>query len=126
MNWTTVLLGLALLAAIFWLRRGGQISTKDALECLKKGALVVDVRTPNEFSSGHLPSAVNLPLDEIEGSAARRLRDKSQLLLLHCQSGVRSGVAQKKLRAMGYENAFNLGSFARASQIVEEKFATFG
>jgi rhodanese-related sulfurtransferase len=54
------------------------------------------------------------------------VRDKNQALLLHCQSGVRSGVARKKLIALGYPNAFNLGSYGRAMQIVNEKFATFG
>jgi rhodanese-related sulfurtransferase len=49
----------------------------------------------------------------------RRVRDKNQALLLHCQSGMRSGVAKKKLKALGYANAFNLGSYGRAAQIVD-------
>jgi rhodanese-related sulfurtransferase len=126
MNWTTVLVGLAVVAAFFWLRRASQISTTDALEYLKKGALVIDVRTPGEFASGHLANAINLPLDQIEASIPRRVRDKDQVLLLHCQSGMRSGVARKRLRALGYANAFNLGSYARAAQIVNKRFATFG
>jgi rhodanese-related sulfurtransferase len=117
---------LAVVAAFFWLRRASQISTTDALEYLKKGALVIDVRTPGEFASGHLANAINLPLDQIEASIPRRVRDKDQVLLLHCQSGMRSGVARKRLRALGYANAFNLGSYARAAQIVNKRFATFG
>jgi hypothetical protein len=39
---------------------------------------------------------------------------------------MRSGVARKRLRALGYANAFNLGSYARAAQIVNKRFATFG
>jgi phage shock protein E len=86
---------------------------------LKSGALVIDVRSASEFSSGHLPNAINLPLGEIESSLPRRVQDKSQVLLLHCHSGMRSGVARKKLIAIGYSNAFNLGSYGRAAQIVK-------
>jgi rhodanese-related sulfurtransferase len=81
--------------------------------------LVIDVRSAGEYSSGHLPRAINLPLDDIEVSLPRRVRDKNQALLLHCQSGMRSGVAKKKLKALGYANAFNLGSYGRAAQIVD-------
>ena len=126
MNWTTVLFAVGLVAIFIWLRGSRQISTHDALEQLKQGALVIDVRTPGEFASGHLANAINLPLDEIEAAIPRRVRDKNQALLLHCQSGVRSGVARKKLIALGYPKAFNLGSYGRAAQIVNEKFATFG
>jgi rhodanese-related sulfurtransferase len=39
-------------------------------------------------------------------------------VLLHCQSGMRSGLAMKKLKRLGYANVFNLGSYSRASHIV--------
>ena len=51
----------------------------------------------------------------------QRVRDKHQVLLLHCQSGMRSGAAKKKLKDMGYLRAFNLGSYARAAQVVSGK-----
>jgi len=121
MNWTVVLIVVAVLAVIFLLKRSGQISAKDAAAHLKQGALVIDVRSAAEYSSGHLPNAINLPLGEIESSLPRRVRDKDQVLLLHCQSGMRSGVAKKKLHEMGYRNAFNLGSYGRAAQIVSGK-----
>jgi len=121
MNWTSVLIALAVLAILFFLKRPGQISSKDAQARLKSGALVIDVRTPAEFSSGHLPGAINLPLDGIEASLPRRVQDKNQVLLLHCQSGMRSGVAVKKLKGLGYTNAYNLGSYLRAEQIVSGK-----
>lgn len=121
MNWTSILIAFAVLVLLFLLRRSGQISVKDAQTHLKSGALVIDVRTSTEFSSGHLPGAINLPLDEIETSLPRRVPDKNKVLLLHCQSGTRSGVAKKKLVALGYANAFNLGSYGRAAQIVGSK-----
>jgi len=67
---------------------------------LKSGALLVDVRTASEFNSGHLPDAINFPLDEIEVKLPRRVKDKNQAVLLHCQSGMRSGVAMKQLKSL--------------------------
>jgi rhodanese-related sulfurtransferase len=110
-----------MLAAIILLRRSGQISPAEAAAHLKKGAMVIDVRTAGEFASGHLPNAINLPLDEIESTLPRRVKDKNQVLLLHCQAGGRSAEATKKLIALGYLNAFNLGSYSRAAQIVKDK-----
>jgi len=121
MNWIAICIILAVFLAFLLLKRTGQISAKEALAHLKSGALVIDVRTPSEFSSGHLPSAINLPLDQIETALPRKVRDKSQVLLLHCQSGMRSGVAKKKLNALGYSNAYNLGSYGRAAEIVSKR-----
>jgi len=103
------------------IKQSGQISAKDALEKMKTGALVIDVRSPGEFSSGHLTKAINIPLDEIETALPKRVQDKNQVLLLHCASGMRSGMAKNKLNGMGYTNAFNLGSYGRATGIVDGK-----
>jgi rhodanese-related sulfurtransferase len=119
MHWIAILIIAAVVAAIFMLKQSGQIASDDALAFLKNGALVIDVRSRGEFNSGHLPAAINLPLDEIETALPSCVKDKNQVLLLHCQSGMRSGMARQKLKGMGYPNTFNLGSLARAQQIVE-------
>lgn len=122
MNSTTTLLILAVvLLLFFFLRRGNNLSPERAQAYLKEGGLVVDVRSAREFSSGHLPQAINIPLDDIEAAVPRRIPDKNRVLLLHCQSGMRSGVASKKLKNLGYANAFNLGSYSRAAQLVGKK-----
>jgi phage shock protein E len=121
MNWTGLLILAAIFVVFFLFRRTGLISAKDARAHLKNGAQVIDVRTAGEFVAGHLPIAVNLPLSEIETNWPRRIKDKNQVLLLHCQSGMRSGAARKKLIALGCPNAFNLGSYARAERIVGGK-----
>jgi phage shock protein E len=121
MSLTSLLVVLAVFVAIYLLKRSGQVSSKEALAYLRSGALVIDVRTPGEFSSGHLPGAINFPLDEIDTELPGRIKDRRQVLLLHCQSGMRSGAAMKKLKAIGYLNVFNLGSYGRAAQIVESK-----
>jgi rhodanese-related sulfurtransferase len=117
----TAIIIVIVLAAFILLRRAGQISSKEALAHLNHGALVIDVRTPSEFSSGHLPSALNIPLYQIETTLPRRVKDKSLVLLLHCQSGIRSGLAKRKLKELGYSNAFNLGSYGRAADIVSNE-----
>lgn len=118
MKWAPLLIIAAILLVIVLLKKSSQIAAKDAAAYLKDGALVIDVRSPGEFDSGHLPTAINIPLDELESAMPRRVTDKSQVLLLHCQSGMRSGIAKQKLKGMGYTNAFNLGSFSRARDIV--------
>jgi len=111
-----VVLALALLYIIY--RRSGQIPRKAAAEHLKNGALVIDVRSAAEFDSGHLSQAINMPVDEIETFATSQVKDKHRVLLLHCQSGIRSGMATKRLARIGYSNVFNLGSYERAFRIV--------
>jgi phage shock protein E len=119
MNWTAILIVAAIFAVFFILKKSGQISAEAARAHLKSGALVVDVRSPGEFASGHLSPAVNIPLDEIESAVPKRVQDKKQVLLLHCASGIRSGMAARKLKSLGYPNVFNLGSYGRAKAIVE-------
>jgi len=117
MSWsTTLILGLVP-AAFFGLKRLGLISTEAARTHLKRGALVVDVRSAEEFKAGHLPNVVNIPLGELQNTLPRRVADKNRVLLLRCLSGTRSGIARRKLRDMGYQNVFNLGSLARARKI---------
>jgi phage shock protein E len=121
MNWTTILIIGVIVFAFLIMSKGGQISTKDAVAYLKNGALVIDVRSPGEFSSGHFTNAINIPLDAVTTGVPERVKDKSQVLLLHCQSGMRSGVAQKKLISLGYTNTFNLGSYSRAESILKQR-----
>jgi phage shock protein E len=123
MNWTTILIIAAIAVGIFMIKKSGQISAQDALAHLKNGALVIDVRSPGEFNSGHLARAINIPLDEIETAVPKRVTDKNQVLLLHCASGMRSAVAKSKLKGLGYTNAFNLGSYGRAEGIMNQSAA---
>lgn len=120
MNWIPILILAAAVAVVFLLKKAGQISAREAVAHLKNGALVIDVRSPGEFGAGHLSKAINIPLDEIENSVPKRVKDKKQVLLLHCASGMRSGMAKGKLKGMGYPNVFNLGSYARTESILRQ------
>lgn len=85
-------------------------SLSQAAEEAKSNADVklVDVRTPEEFRMGHVPGALNLPLDDLQ-AAGRLLADKNAQLYLYCASGARSAMAVGMLKRMGYANCFNAG-----------------
>jgi len=118
-----IVIGIVLLLAVvafFLLQRRGQIPPAQADEWLKKGALVIDVRTEGEFQERHLPNVINIPLDRLEKEIARHAPKKEQPLLLHCRSGTRSSMGTSKLRDLGYENVFNVGSYGQAAAILAE------
>jgi phage shock protein E len=117
-SWVGFLIVLVLAIAYMYIKRSGQISSKEAAEYLRNGAMLIDVRSVNEFESGHILQAYNMPLDRIEVMVPGAVRDKNKVLLLHCSTGVRSGIAKKKLEGMGYKNVFNLGSYDRAGKVV--------
>ena len=73
----------------------------DARAWVADGALLLDVRTPQEFVAGHLPGAVNLPVQELPF----RLKDvpAGQKVVVYCRSGARSAVAKKLLQTDGHE-----------------------
>jgi phage shock protein E len=113
-----VILLAILIAGALPLKAGSDLPEKEAREYLKHGALVVDVRTVREYKAGHLTNAVNIPLAELKEKLPGVATNKSAVILLHCQTGGRSGKAERELRAMGYTNAFNIGSYERAKDIV--------
>ena len=117
MDWHFFLIVGLMVAAMLALKRLGLVSVETARGYLKQGAIVVDVRSAEEFRAGHLSNVINIPLGELQTSLPRRVSDKNQILLLHCRSGTRSSIARRALKSMGYVNVFNLGSFARARRI---------
>jgi len=117
MSWSRILIIGLVLAAFLGLKRLGLVSAGVARKYLKEGALVVDVRSTGEYRAGHLPHTVNIPLGELQNSLPCLVSDKNRVLLLHCLSGTRSGMAKRVLKAMGYTRVFNLGSLGRAQKI---------
>ena len=73
-------------------------------------ALIVDVRTPEEFKESHLKNAINIPVDEIEDRFAEEVtKDKEQKVFVYCKSGVRAINAMEKLKTMGYFKIYSIG-----------------
>ena len=122
MDPSTVLLLVAaglVVAAWFVVRRLTLIPLGQARELLARGAAVIDVRSPAEFDAGHVPHAINLPLDTLTERIQAVVNDKEAPLLLHCLSGGRSALAQRRLRRLGYTQVHNLGSLDRAQSLAE-------
>ncbi|MCL2022250.1 MAG: rhodanese-like domain-containing protein [Betaproteobacteria bacterium] len=72
---------------------------------------LIDVRTPQEFSEGHLVGAVNIEYQEIVAKISSVTSDKNARIELYCRRGRRSEIALDSLRAVGYQNAVNIGGF---------------
>jgi phage shock protein E len=83
--------------------------------------LVIDVRTPAEFNSGHIAGAVNVPLDQLPSRIGGVVQDKSTPVAVHCQGGYRSAKARTVLEQEGYTHVQDLGSLAHARQVIEGK-----
>lgn len=71
--------------------------------------VVIDVRTADEYRSGHVREAVNVPYDEIAGRIAALAPDRNTRIVLYCRSGRRSAVAEQTLRQLGYQRIENQG-----------------
>jgi len=75
------------------------------------GAVLLDVRTYQEYRSGHIPGSQNVPLQAID-RVEERLENKDTPLYVYCQSGARSRQAARILKQMGYSNVNNIGGIA--------------
>lgn len=76
-----------------------------------QGAVLIDVRTREEYSYGHIPGSKNLPLQQIE-KIESLVSDKNTPVFVYCHSGSRSGRAQSILKGMDYTRVTNIGGIA--------------
>lgn len=72
------------------------------------GAVLLDVRTPDEYRQGHIEDSVNLPLDRIS-KAPGKIPEKTTPIFVYCLSGARSSQAASSLKSMGYTQVVNIG-----------------
>jgi len=88
-----------------------RISMDEAIQMMaeEENYIILDVRRADEFASGHIPGAINVPNESIGEKPIPELPDKSQLILVYCRSGNRSKQASAKLAAMGYTNIVEFG-----------------
>ena len=77
----------------------------------KENAVVVDIRSVEDFKKGHLLGSINIPVAKIDkGSFSSIEKDKNSPIIMVCDSGTRSSGAAKKLVAAGFENVSNLAT----------------
>jgi len=73
-----------------------------------KDAILVDVRSPQEYKEGHLNGSINLPLYDIEKDCKKILPNKENTIIIYCQSGNRSKRAIEILKKENYTNLYNI------------------
>ena len=88
-----------------------QVTTEEAVNIMQteENYVILDVRTAQEFASGHIPGAALLPNEIIGTEDIPLLPDKDQLILVYCRSGNRSKQAAEKLAQLGYTNIVEFG-----------------
>jgi phage shock protein E len=107
-----LLIGLAVVLGFILYKRAGQVSGAEAQKLVSGGALLLDVRTAEEFAQGHIPQAKNVPVRDL---AARmpEVGDPGRVVVVYCSAGVRSAVARSMLKSRGFGRVFNLGPMSR-------------
>ena len=74
----------------------------------------IDVRSADEYNSGHVSEAVNIPHTEIAEDISSLTGEKDALIYVYCRSGRRSGIAKTTLEGLGYTQVVNVGGFDQA------------
>ena len=87
----------------------GETVTPEILVAIESQALIVDVRTPEEFADGHYPGAINIPHETIVDGLNQLGVTTDTAVILYCRSGNRSGQAEQVLQEKGFTEARNAG-----------------
>jgi rhodanese-related sulfurtransferase len=102
-------IGVAIIAAAFFWWKRADLDRNQAHELVAGGALLVDVRSPAEFASGHIDGARNVPVGEI-AQRVSELGATDRPVIVYCASGTRSAMAKRTLTRAGFARVYNLGS----------------
>ena len=94
------------------------LDVSDSWTKIEAGATVIDVRSAEEFASGHLRNAINIPHDQIDSRVQELGDNKQKAIILYCKSGRRAGLAQESLKAHGFTNSNNAGAY---NSLAEQK-----
>ena len=82
----------------------------DYADLIKKGAVILDVRTKGEYDGGHIKGSINIAVDQLRNNL-QKLKDKNKPVITCCASGMRSATAKNILKANGYAQVYNGGSW---------------
>ncbi len=87
----------------------------DLRQLIKEGAVILDVRTKGEYQGGHVKGSINIPLDQLNGQLSKL--KKEQAVITCCASGMRSGAAKSVLKANGFTQVHNGGSWMAVDRL---------
>ncbi len=114
-NWKTIISMAIIALSIHTFLQMGNTSPaadkKTVKEWIAGGALIVDVRTPQEFAAGNYKGSINIPLSDIEKNL-NKFGDKERKIIVYCRTGNRSGHAKKILESNGFTNVLNGGGLS--------------
>ncbi len=82
----------------------------DYADLVKRGAIILDVRTKNEYSDGHIKGSINVAVDQLSNNLSK-LKDKNVPIITCCASGMRSASAKSILKSNGFTDVHNGGSW---------------
>lgn len=104
MNWMNVIT-ISLVLIFLWMRfaPGDDVSGVDI-----KNAVILDVRTPAEFATGHVEGAINIPVQSLQRESIETIAAKDRPIIVYCRSGARASSALQMLKNWGYISVFNL------------------
>jgi rhodanese-related sulfurtransferase len=115
MNKLILVLSLAVVVASSAFSQVSKIAPKRARELLAsdKNAILLDVRTLEEFTAGRIQGSILFPYDEIDqASATKIIGPKDRTIIVYCRSGRRSEIAAAALASLGYTKIFDLGAIS--------------
>jgi rhodanese-related sulfurtransferase len=106
---------IALFAVVFYeirlMSRGQtQVSANEAVKLINRGAMVIDVRKPEDFGGGHILNAKNIELAKLESDPAAVKKRKNKIMVTVCDSGTQSARAANLLRKAGFEHVYSMKS----------------
>ncbi len=88
-----------------------QITQAEAKKMMdsQDNVVILDVRTHDEYKSGHIEGAICYPVEDISSDVIEEIKDKNTVILVYCRTGRRSKLAAQKLYDMGYKNIYEFG-----------------
>ena len=85
------------------------ISYDQAMKLIKMyNANIIDTQLKQDYEKNHIANSINIPIEEINKKAYKYLKDKNQIIVVYCQSGIRSIVGCDMLKRLGYTNLYNI------------------
>jgi molybdopterin/thiamine biosynthesis adenylyltransferase/rhodanese-related sulfurtransferase len=91
-----------------------EVSVEEARAQADKGAVLVDVREPDEWANGHIPGAIHIPRGFLELRIEEKVPDKTKDVVVYCAGGTRSAFGAKSLQELGYKNVVSMaGGFGK-------------
>lgn len=84
------------------------IAKEELNDYIKQGAIIIDVRSPQEYREGHVDGAISIPDYQIKKQIEKKITNKDELIIVYCSTGHRGQRTQQILEDMGYTNVYNV------------------